>query len=263
MFKRGGLYYYMTGSDCCFCQWGGDARVWTARNPLGPWHPGVAPVLPTRTCNVSGEWYSIGDAGSENITLLQSDTSSFIYRGRHSSAVGRLESDGYVVFRPAAGDGRGVITSADGKDQGCDRIRWYGYESFIWCRRGAQCSTPKASDATEVNMCADGREPQGVRVNPCAPNNVTGTNFTVPAQQFNVIEVPLATPAGAPSSKAVLFFGEISQSAADGLKSHNLQAWVPLEFTASGAILPMRFPQQFELDVAVRSALAADEELLV
>ncbi len=41
MFKKDGLVYYMTGSDCCFCSWGSTARYWTAWDPLGPWHPGA------------------------------------------------------------------------------------------------------------------------------------------------------------------------------------------------------------------------------
>ena len=38
-------------------------------------------------------------------------------------------------------------------------------------------------------------------------------------------------------------------SAPDGLKSHNFQAWVPLKFDESGEILPMIFPESFDLDI--------------
>lgn len=37
MFKRGDLYYFMAGSGCCYCAGGGDAMVFIAHNPLGPW----------------------------------------------------------------------------------------------------------------------------------------------------------------------------------------------------------------------------------
>ena len=33
------------------------------------------------------------------------------------------QATGYVTFPPSAGDGRGVVTSADGKNPGCDRVR--------------------------------------------------------------------------------------------------------------------------------------------
>lgn len=189
----------------------------------------------------------------------------FFFHDSHGTSQGRLEHNGYVFFSPAAGDHRGVITSADGKQPGCERIRWYGYESFIGCREGVKCALPSPSDAMEANYCADGREPaEGVRINPCAPNNVTGTNFTVPAQQFNVIEVPLASSTAdkGSESKAILYFGEMSQSASDGLKSHNLQAWVPLRFAEDGAILPMTFPQSFELDVDVHAASVFEERVI-
>ena len=218
IFKKGSLYYYMTGAcgdfciarretlrclrhppppflwvsagtDCCFCTWGGDARFWTAYDPLGPWHPGVAPPLPApgATCNVTGAWFSVAGSpdapGNETLTLTQAaGSNNFTFSDAHGEAGGWIDqSTGYVHFPPSAGDGRGVITSADGTAAGCDRIRWFGYDSFIWCRSGSACATPSYRDAPEVNYCADGSLPhEDVRVNPCAPDNTQGTNFTVP-----------------------------------------------------------------------------------
>ena len=37
IFQRGELYYYMTGSGCCYCAGGGGAMVFVATHPLGPW----------------------------------------------------------------------------------------------------------------------------------------------------------------------------------------------------------------------------------
>jgi hypothetical protein len=37
MFKRNGLYYLLTDYTCCFCTQGSGARVFTAKNPLGPY----------------------------------------------------------------------------------------------------------------------------------------------------------------------------------------------------------------------------------
>lgn len=164
MFKRGDLYYYMTGSDCCFCTWGGDARVWTARQPLGPWHPGIAPPLPTLACDLTGMWTSGGDLGNETLTLTQEPGSNnFTFRDASGTAMGWIDpATGYVTFPPSAGDARGVLTSGDGTQAGCDRVRWYGYESFIWCRQGVSCPLPSYKDAFEVNYCADGSEPAQV-----------------------------------------------------------------------------------------------------
>ena len=234
------LYYYMTGTDCCFCTWGGvslsffwgwgggegvflsrrhvsrllqDARFWTSYSPLGPWHPGVAPSLPTSSCNLGGSWASLGGPGSpgnESFSITQAaGSNNFTFHDATGSAEGWIDqATGYVTFPPSAGDARGVVTSADGKSPGCDRVRWYGYESFIWCRDGSDCPLPSYADAPELNYCADGSLPhEDVRVNPCDPNVQYGTNFTVPAQQFNVISIPVVNATGG-RDVAVLYYGE-------------------------------------------------------
>jgi hypothetical protein len=254
MFKHttpfGTLYYYMTGTDCCFCTWGGDARFWSSWSALGPWHPGVAPPLPTDACDVSGEWVAVAaspDApGNETLSLSQAaGTNNFTFTDAHGSAAGWIDqATGYVTFPPSAGDHRGVLTSADGKAAGCDRIRWYGYESFLWCRAGSTCAVPSFRDAPELNYCQDGSMPhEDVRVNPCDPDVEYGVNFTVPAQQFNVIT---AYTTGGPT---ILYYGERANSAPDRLFSHNFQAWVPLSFDERGAILPLTFPASFQLNL--------------
>ena len=137
-----------------------------------------------------------------------------------------------------------MVTDASGAGAGCDRVRWYDYESFIWCRAGADCAAPSFRDAPELNVCADGSMPhEDVRVNPCDPGVEYGVNFTVPAQQFNVIVTECA------GGDQILYYGERANSAPDGLFSHNFQAWVPLQFTPEGAILPMTFPPSFQLDL--------------
>lgn len=86
------------------------------------------------------------------------------------------------------------------------------------------------------------------RVNPCDPNVPYGTNFTVPAQQFNVISLPVFNAPGAPDT-AILYYGERANSAPDGIFAHNFQAWVPMSFDATGAILPLTFPPTFTLNL--------------
>jgi hypothetical protein len=39
MWRRNATFYAMLGFDCCFCQWGGDALIFTAPTALGPWTP--------------------------------------------------------------------------------------------------------------------------------------------------------------------------------------------------------------------------------
>jgi hypothetical protein len=258
LFKRGALYYYMTGTDCCFCTWGGDARFWTSYDPLGPWSPGIAPQLPTERCDVTGDWIAISSSpdapGNGTLTLSQATGSdNFNFTDKNGKAFGSIDqTTGYVTFPPSAGDHRGHITSADGSDAGCDRIRWYGYESFIWCRVGVDCSIPSYKDAPELNYCQDGSLPDETeRINPCDPGVEYGVNFTVPAQQFNVITVNVFDSSSGGISQEILYYGERANSAPDHLFSHNFQAWVPLKFnTTNNAILPLTFPSSFQLTLA-------------
>jgi len=247
MFKRGDLYYYMTGADCCFCQWGGDAKVWTSYHPLGPWHPGVAPKPSAAVCDLSGTWVCHsginGDGKCGQATWAITQQGDKFNFGSNS---GTILANGYVLASVSPNGQPGVVTSANGNQAGCDRIRWYGDESAHWCRSGKQCAVPSSFlDPTEVNFCADKTLPkENIRDNPCDPSNpLLGQNFTVPAQQFNVIQLQLA------SNITWIYYGERSMSATDRLKSHNFQAWVPLSFGPNGEILPMSFMDSFTLEV--------------
>jgi hypothetical protein len=85
-------------------------------------------------------------------------------------------------------------------------------------------------------------------VNPCDPDQQYGTNFTVPAQQFNVIKTVVSDSQGQPSVQW-LYYGERANSAPDRLFSHNFQAWVPLDIQTDGSIAPMTFPPTFTLNL--------------
>ena len=37
IFKRNGIYYTMLSLDCCSCQWGSDAKIFSSTNILGNW----------------------------------------------------------------------------------------------------------------------------------------------------------------------------------------------------------------------------------
>ena len=135
----------------------------------------------------------------------------------------------------------------------------------------ARCRAQVAAPP-QLNVCSNGKLPVeeqawasvAKRQNPCSPALVDGTNFTVPAQQFNVVEVwpggrdhagAEAAGAGAsasatvdpPAEPTLLYYGERSRSAPDGLKGHNYQAWVPVRFQSDGSVSPMQFLQAFQV----------------
>ena len=146
MFERHGLYYVMLGGECCFCQWGGSARVFVATDPLGEW-----------------------------------------------------------------------------------------------------------IDQTQVNYCADGTlAPDSGLVytqNTCSLNNVTGTNFTIPAQQFNVFQARTAS-----HGTLHVYFGEMFRSAPSGWKDEDGQAWIPLSFSGTGTMRPMQWMDEWTVELPDRGA---------
>ena len=142
IFKRKGIYYTMLSFDCCFCQWGSDARTFS-------------------TNNILGNWTYIG----------------------------------------------------------------------------------------QINYCADGRallsHVTDMTINPCSINNTYGTNFTVPAQQFNVATLQISQ-----SETFYMYYGERFRSSKDGIKGHDFQAWIPIEFTDNDILQPMKFYENFTLNIS-------------
>jgi len=149
MFERDGVYYVMLGSDCCFCQWGGSARVFIAKHPLAQWLP-----------------------------------------------------------------------------------------------------------LDDVNHCADGTiAPTSIAngtVNPCSLNDVYGTNFTIPAQQFNVFQLHTTH-----NTTEYVYFGERFRSAESGWKDEDYQAWIPLQFDGNGSIVPMQWMDEWTVELHDRDGLSA------
>ena len=143
--KQNNKYYVMIGSDCCFCEWGGDAIVFTATgSPLNQWN------IQTRV--------------------------------------------------------------------------------------------------NETNYCSNNQFPNmSIRtsgdINPCSPNNYTAVNYTLPSQQFSVST--LRTNNG----NVYMYNGENFESSSDGLKSHDLQTWIPLEFDNDGNIVPMKWQNQWTAEL--------------
>ena len=100
----------------------------------------------------------------------------------------------------------------------------------------------------QLNYCADGKAPPehiaGMNINPCSLDNPYGTNFTVPAQQFNVATLPISS-----DETLYLYYGERFRSSPDGIKGHDFQAWIPIEFMENDIPKPMKFYDNFTIDI--------------
>ena len=285
MFKRGATYYVMLSFDCCFCSWGSDALVFTAPAPLGPWTPqtpraaaAVAQVpasLPapraaaSGVCNFSGAWSGVlagHPIGPPELQLAFSPVDGAVRVSGAASAAGHyVGANASIVFPSfpgyAAGMLVGLVSAFGGSANPCSRIDWLDFTpaGSYWCRH-QDCGVapvPPANWTNEVNPCADGRNPpEGVadmHINPCSQDAVYGTNFTIPAQQFNVAVLTGVSTSPNGNDTALLFFGEHFKSAVDGLKMHDLQAWVPLQFDEEGRLLPMKWSDEFTLYVGAPS----------
>jgi hypothetical protein len=275
MFRRGDMYYVMLSFDCCFCQWGSDALVFRAPSPLGPWTPQPSSPLGSSTeqpkiverkdvnsldlgfskeCNLTGKWVGVlgGDpVGSPNLELFQSGNVVSVTGAVTTSAI-VYSTNNSIVFShfPGAGQLIATIGSYGNDTDGCSQLSWVDFtpNGSFWCRFPTchHPEPPPANWTNEVNLCENGLQPPvnivDMTVNPCSQNDVNGANFTVPAQQFSV-----SVLTNADGLVTYLFNGEHFRSAVDGIKAHDLQAWIPLECDQDGILLPMKWYNEFQV----------------
>jgi len=136
-FKRDGLFYAMIGTDCCFCQWGADALVFTATNPVGNWTlaqvnetnycaDGHAPAThyasgfqnPCSLTDVLAVNYTIPAQQFGVVSLRTSKGPSFLYYGeRFRSSPDGIKARDFQAWIPLEFDGNGNIQKMQWLDQ--------------------------------------------------------------------------------------------------------------------------------------------------
>ena len=286
MWRLGSKVYVQLSFDCCFCDWGSDALVFSAPSPLGPWTPQGAPAAARRTpmllelpplppatrdgggggggggaCDLSGAWSgSLGGApiAPANLFLAQAGAAVAV-TGAVTTTATYFAANASIVFDHFPGMEVplvGAVGAFPGSDDACSLLRWlppYSPSGSFWCRfpSCAPPIVPPANWSNEVNFCADGEQPPAhvadMTINPCSQSNVSGSAFTVPAQQFNVITLRNDSGGGGPP--AVLYYGERFRSAASGKKGEDFSYMASLQFDAEGNVLSMQFVQEFTLEV--------------
>eukprot|EP00658_Telonema_sp_P-2_P024594 TRINITY_DN19882_c0_g1_i1.p2 TRINITY_DN19882_c0_g1~~TRINITY_DN19882_c0_g1_i1.p2 ORF type:complete len:269 (+),score=51.89 TRINITY_DN19882_c0_g1_i1:83-889(+) len=155
--------------------------------------------------------------GSNSVDQLSGDftTSSLVWSGFFAGGTG--------------GDEAQVMLERDGV--------WYAIvaSDCCFCAGGSSAIVYRAS--SPMGPWVRGRDlnaaPTGAR--------------TLAAQQAFVLEVP-----GSGSESRFLWAGDRWQSAVDGLKSHDDQVWVPLEFDEDGWIAPLQWAPKWELPLRVQ-----------
>lgn len=288
---EGGKVYVQLSFDCCFCDWGSDALVFSAPSPLGPWAPQAAaaarPPTPTllellplppaardsisgggggissdvhaTACDLSGAWSgSLGGAPIKPASLFLAQAGADVaVTGAVQTTASYFAANASIVFNDFPGLAVplvGAVGAFPGSADACSMLSWlppYSPPGSFWCRFPACVPhvEPPANWTNEVNFCADGRQPPAhvadMTINPCSQDNVTGTAFTIPAQQFNVLT--LRNDSG--GLPAVLYYGERFRSAASGKKGEDFAYIAPLYFDGEGNVLRMQFVDEFVLEV--------------
>ena len=283
MWRFGAKVYVQLSFDCCFCDWGSDALVFSAPSPLGPWAPqGAAAGAPPPTrqellplppaagsrggggggggaCDLSGAWSgSLGGAPIAPASLFLAQTGDAVaVTGAVRTSATYFAANASVVFDDFPGLGVplvGAVGAFPGSDDPCSLLSWlppYSPPGSFWCRfpACAPAVEPPANWTNEVNFCANGEQPPAhvadMTINPCSQTNVSGSAFTVPAQQFNVLT--LRNDSGGPP--AVLYYGERFRSAASGRKGEDFSYVAPLQLDADGNVLRMEFVDEFTLEL--------------
>lgn len=215
-------------------------------------------IAATPGCDLSGAWSgSLGGApiAPANVFLHQSGSAVDV-TGPVKTTGAYYATNASVVFDAFPGVAPtalvGLVGAFPGSSDACSMLSWlppYAPAGSFWCRFPAcePAPVPPASWPNEVNLCADGRQPPenvaNMNINPCSQDDVNGVNFTIPAQQFNVITLRNES-GGVP---AILYYGERFRSAASGRKGEDFAYLAPLEFDDAGRVQRMRFVDAFEL----------------
>lgn len=279
--KRKNKYYVMLSFDCCFCQWGSDALVFVSDHPLGPWvpqtstaaskrsssdtwiSPSIASSPSSPSCNLTGSWSGVfpGDNIAPPTLAMYHYGNNTVQLTGASSSIGTYNpSNNSVIFPIFPGYSNGTLVGQvsaynDTLQDKCSNILWLNYNpnGTYWCKYPV-CTppvVPPANWTNEVNLCSTGLNPpesvQSMYINPCSQYNVNGPNFTIPSQQFNI-----ATFTNSTGYTYYLYYGEHFRSSTDGLKAHDLQTWIPLQFDDHNdynRLLPMVWMDQFTMEL--------------
>lgn len=232
VFRRGDKVYVSGGHGCCFCPTGAGSQTYmSSTGPLGnfsyigdanPSAPcnvsevprrvtAIAAAAPPPSCDdLSGEWVGV---------FLPSCATP-------SSPTIRVQMGAGGAFTASDAqwdrDGNGTLLNSAISFEG----HWGGSTSYVQGTLGAASGGPPC---TEIRWTSPGHESERW----CRAGFCQGGGLAIVAQQFQVFVI-----AQADGSEAYIYFGERWASSPTGLKSDDFSAWAPLQFDASGGIIP-------------------------
>lgn len=266
MFKRNGWYYLLTDYTCCFCTQGSGARVFMAKNPLGPYrvtgninrYPGKAlPVLSDgAVMNNNYETFTFKENNYAEAWLPAVQTirtvDISIYVGDRNGQCG--EVDNPVLHQPITIlnwkidlfiDGSWL--PAKGMDSSISKTTLlHQYKISIKNVQAEKIRlTPLFKDTTQYAHIAEislnGGQLKNVQYFKC---NGWDAKPIIPAQQTYIME--LQTAAG----KQFIWMGDLWGSSNNNIKGQDFQYWSkPLVFYKNGGIKNLQWDNDFSIQI--------------
>jgi len=281
MFRRNGLYYVLADKMCQFCSEGSGAQVFTAVNPMGPYHyrgninnaektkfPASATIDGDRigrTWGNSGGW-------NDNTIGYFPDSLEFIFNGTKSISeidLFTIQDGNPTIPTEKMTFSTGGITTFDleyldgsiwkmipgGSISGNNLVwRKISFSAIFTNKIRLIVRDSKSNDFSRVIEL----EAYENGVNVAAKANggwvrssseyLDASDNIIHAQQTHIAEI--STAAG----MAYIWMADRWGSSPDGIKGHDFQYWgEPLAFGADGSIEKMKFVNNFELRLSVNT----------
>ncbi|MBK0382097.1 family 43 glycosylhydrolase [Pedobacter sp. SD-b] len=264
MFKRDGIYYLLTDYTCCFCTQGSGARVYIAKNPLGPY------TLSNNINRYPGEYAALLNDGfakdNQYINLTQKSNEIEL-------ELNDFENISSLQIHQFTGDRKGQCGEV-GNPKVHDPILDYGFEisyfeDGVWKKLIIrQKEILKTALSNTYQLSFDGIKTDKISIKPIFKNeaevfhlseisiNQNSKNFRayiknnngkpiIPAQQAYVMRVETK------KGPQFIWMGDLWGSALDNVKGHDFQYWsAPLTFYKNGWIKPLEYTNQWKLKIS-------------
>lgn len=274
MFKRNGVYYASVGHCCCFCFQGSGVKIYTATSPLGPWthQPGLDDLACVNPSQVDGPaegqvegnmgaqalWHKAPEddaaaaAADGTITVVEASFGSNCngnLTGGMTAAVGawcngQVDCTYQVCICGGNVCEQGAPPCVADPDLGCAKTF-----NVTWTCSNAPgvnmtMGVPAEADNAVVPLTCSGAQRPWVMPTPGQGCLYQATQVsTTRSQQSSIAQVD--TPTG----PVWLYIGDRWMQAPDGIKGHEPQFVVPLQFDANGNVLPITWVDNFTIDV--------------
>ncbi len=263
MFKRKDLYYLLTDYTCCFCTQGSGARVYTAKNPLGPYQ------LTNNINRYPGEYAALLNDG-------YSDNNQYINLTQKNNEIELVLNDAEKIsslqIHQFTGDRKGQCGEVD-NPKVHEPILDFDFEisyfeDGFWKKLVVKQKTLLKSTLSNLYQFSfEGINADKISIKPIFKNdkeilhlseisiNQKSKNFQsfiksnsgkpiIPAQQAYVMQVQTKT------GPQFIWMGDLWGSALDNIKGHDFQYWsAPLTFYKNGWIKPIEWTNQWKLNI--------------